>query len=103
MQTVDVLRDDRLKLALLFQICQCQMRLIRLRVRVNQIVFIIIKKRFRMLHKKCMRKDLLRRIAVRLFGMVQPLFRAKIRNIALGRNARTAKKHDILTLVDDFF
>ena len=87
----------------MLEIRQCQMRLVRLRVPIDQIVLIIVEKDFRMLHKKSVRKDLLRCVAVGLFRVIQALFRAKIRNIAFGRNPCAAKEYDILTAVQDLF
>ena len=70
------------------------MRLVRKRILIDHFVEIKLEKLFRMARIKRMAEHLLGRI--RVFSFIQSVIASKVRNMAFGRNARTAKENNVV-------
>ena len=100
-QTVDVLGHHGFALALALQFGQPQMGGIRLGPVDDELLAVKIVKFGRVGLVKRMGEHRLGRILE--FLVVQPIYRAKIRDAALGRNARPAEKYKAAGIPQNFF
>ena len=101
MQAVDVLRDDRLELALALQLRQTQVGTIGLGPVDDELIPVKFVVLLRVRHEEGMTQDRLGRIIILL--VIQAVHAAKIRDAALGRDAGAAEKHDPVAAVDPLF
>ena len=95
-QSVNILGNYGLKLALLFKVSQSLVSLVWLCIQINQILFIVVKKSLCLSVKECAGKDFFRRKSIFLLGMVKALFRAKIRDVGLCGNACASEENNRL-------
>ena len=95
-QTVDILCNNCLQFAKLFQFGQCFMRCVRLCICADDSRLVKILKCLRSAHKERMRKDGLRRTAVLVHGIVDAVFAPEIGDPALGGYTRAAEKYNVI-------
>ena len=100
MQSVDILRYDRLHFSRLFQLCKFTMRLVGFCCRDNHLFTVKIKKLPGMSGEKRMAQHRFRRILVLL--VVKTVYTAKIGYPAFSGHPCPAKKHDVVTVGYDF-
>src|SRR5699024_7117859 len=99
MQAVYILGHYRSQLSRLLQLCQLQMRRIRLRIQYHHLFFIEFVKSLRVLHEEAVAHHLLRRLLLLL--MIKSNRTAEVRNITLSRHSCAAKKNDPAAVVYD--
>ena len=100
-QTIDVLGDDSFKFAHFFKICQGSVGRIWLRIFKDHFIPVKTIKFLRILYKKAMAENRLRRKII--FLVIQSVYTAKIWNMALCGDAGASKKYDISTFIDPLF
>ena len=100
-QAIDVLGNYRPQPALLFQLCQPQMGVVGLCPFYDQLIPVKTVKLLRFFLPEGMAEDGFRRVVI--FLVIQPVHAAEIRDAALGRNARPAKKDDAAAFCDEIF
>ena len=100
-QAVDILRDDRLQLALALQLRQAQVGAVGPGPVNDELVTVEFVVLLRMRHEEGVAQDRLGRIII--FLVIQAIHTAEIRDAALGRDAGTAEKHDPVAAVDPLF
>ena len=101
MQAVNVLGDHSPQLALLFQLCQPQMGSVGLCALYDQLIAVKTVELLRVFLPEGMAEDGFGRVVV--FLVVQAVHAAEIRDAALRRNARAAKKDDAAAFCNDVF
>ena len=101
-QVVNILCDNSFQLAILLQLCQRPVAVVRLRVRIKQCFFVIFEKYFRAAYKKAVAEYHLRPYAIFVNRLKNAVFTAEIRNTALRRYARAAKKHNVFAFINPF-
>lgn len=89
MQAVDILRDDRLQLALALQLRQAQVGAVGPGPVNDELVTVEFVVLLRMRHEEGVAQDRLGRIII--FLVIQAVHTAEIRDAALGRDAGTAE------------
>ena len=94
-QAVDVLGHDGAELAGLFERGELFVRLVRLIVQREHLFTVKFEEIFRVLIEKRVAQDRLGRIVE--FLVIQAVRAAEVRDAGLGRHARAAEKHDVVT------
>ena len=99
MQAVDILRDHRLQLSGLLQLCELPMRRVRLRVQRQHLILIEAVKLLRLPHKEGVTDNRLRRILI--LHMIKAILAPEVRNPAFGRNTRPSEENNIIASIYD--
>ena len=100
MQPIHVLCDDRRKLPLLFQLCECSMRAVWQSIRYQKRRTVIRKKSLRVLHEKAVRQKHLRRLAKGTDRFKVAIPAAKVGDAAFRGYSRAAQKGDSARCAD---
>lgn len=102
MQPVDILRQHRLDFAFLFKPCQRDMHGVRHGGRIYHILFVVIVKVFRAPREEGVRDNDFGRKSPLVFGVVNAVLPAEVRDVACGGYARAAEENGVIAVVDNF-
>ena len=98
-KSVNILGDNRRKLASRFQLGKLTVGRIGLRIQKHHLVLIEFIKIFRSAYKETVANDLFRGVLILL--QVEPVSAPKIRNITLRGYACAPEKHDVAAVVNN--
>ena len=97
-EAVDVLGDYGLEFALSFQLGQGSVGLVRLSLRIDEILLVVVEEGLRVVSEKAVAQHLLRGPAVVIHGLVKPFFGSEVRNVGLGGDSRATEEYYIFAV-----